>query len=205
MMLKQTKLITISTVTSYQNFDENKHCFSIGIAFDHLMCFGCKYSKSWIIACVGTLLQCHSYSNPSRNFIVVFRICSPHQVFCNVVSVEYSFPPDCINYIPQVPRCLPTSSWCIALTVVMLQHAKRSNAILDEILLFGQGSYSIQSDHGVELVSSRAVAGLFGHRVDGFGLCCSIGYILNDSLPTSIRIHLYWCKWNVTNLFVSKF
>jgi len=59
----------------------------------------------------------------------------------------------------------------------MLQHAKRSNTILDEILLFGQGSYSIQSDHGVELVSSRAVAGLFGDGVDGFGLSCSIGYI----------------------------
>jgi hypothetical protein len=55
----------------------------------------------------------------------------------------------------------------------------------DEILLFGQGAYSIQSDHGVELVSSRAVAGLFGDGVDGFGLSCSIGYVLNDSLSTS--------------------
>jgi hypothetical protein len=53
-----------------------------------------------------------------------------------------------------------------------------------EILLFGQGVYSVKNEHGLHLYSSRAVSGLFGTGVDGFSLSCSIGYSLDDHLST---------------------
>ncbi|KAL3780992.1 hypothetical protein ACHAWO_007453 [Cyclotella atomus] len=53
-----------------------------------------------------------------------------------------------------------------------------------DILLFGQGVYSVKNDHGLQLYSSRAVSGLFGDGVDGFSLSCSIEYSLNDNLST---------------------
>ena len=41
-----------------------------------------------------------------------------------------------------------------------------------EVILFGQGVYSVQNEHGVELHSSRAVTGFFGDGIDGFSLSC---------------------------------
>lgn len=54
----------------------------------------------------------------------------------------------------------------------------------EDVILFGQGAYSLQNDHGVELFSSRAVSGLFGEGIEGFSLSCSIEYVLSDSLST---------------------
>lgn len=53
-----------------------------------------------------------------------------------------------------------------------------------DILLFGQGAYSIKNDHGLELYSSRSVNGFFGDSINGFSLSCSIEYSLNDSVST---------------------
>ncbi|KAL7518100.1 hypothetical protein ACHAWX_002956 [Stephanocyclus meneghinianus] len=50
----------------------------------------------------------------------------------------------------------------------------------ESFILFGQGVYTIENNHGVELFSSRAVTGLFGDGIDGFSLSCSVSYVLND-------------------------
>ncbi len=42
----------------------------------------------------------------------------------------------------------------------------------EDIILFGEGIYSIQDKFGVELISSRAISGLFGNGIDGFSLNC---------------------------------
>ena len=57
----------------------------------------------------------------------------------------------------------------------------------EEIILFGEGTYSIQNSHQVELHSSRAVVGTFGDGIDGFSLSCAVNYYLDDALsfPTA--------------------
>ena len=54
----------------------------------------------------------------------------------------------------------------------------------ERILTLGEGAYHVDDVHGVELYSSRAVAGPFGAGVDGFALDCEVGYALDDgTLP----------------------
>ncbi|KAL7537232.1 hypothetical protein ACHAXR_007675 [Thalassiosira sp. AJA248-18] len=63
-------------------------------------------------------------------------------------------------------------------------------AASEDIIMFGEGLYSIRNDHKVELHSSRAVSGLFGDGIDGFGLNIEVSYLLDDSslFSTDARI-----------------
>ena len=48
-------------------------------------------------------------------------------------------------------------------------------AASENIVLFGEGVYSVKDENEVELFSSRAVTGTFGDGVDGFSLSCKGG------------------------------
>jgi len=61
-------------------------------------------------------------------------------------------------------------------------------ATSEEIVLFGEGTYSVRNDDGVELHSSLAVSGLFGDGIDGFGLGVEVGYTLVDVSEDSSRL-----------------
>ena len=56
----------------------------------------------------------------------------------------------------------------------------------EDIIKFGEGVYSIRNDDGVELHSSRAVSGLFGDGINGFGLNVEVLYTLDDSPPLTL-------------------
>mmetsp|Transcript_280 Transcript_280/g.566 ORF Transcript_280/g.566 Transcript_280/m.566 type:complete len:885 (-) Transcript_280:46-2700(-) len=58
-------------------------------------------------------------------------------------------------------------------------------AASEDIIMFGEGPYSVRNDQEVELYSSLAVSGLFGAGIYGFSLSCEVSYLLDDSsLPT---------------------
>lgn len=56
----------------------------------------------------------------------------------------------------------------------------------EEIIKFAEGVSTTRNKHGVELYSSRAVAGFFGDSIDGFALSCAVSYSLDDSPPPSV-------------------
>ena len=62
-------------------------------------------------------------------------------------------------------------------------------AASEDILLFREGVYTARSEHQVEIHSSRAVSGLFGFGIDGFGLDCEVSYLLDDASFQTAESH----------------